>query len=190
MLLCVVDQDRLFPVLLCGCILGKLTVGGILPSFGKELLACGRAEILLMRFPAGWLSALGSRASQLLDMSPSLGGCSIAIRGGLVTSFCWGQECNQARGTLWIFDPRPTWMYEYRAGEIKRLAPALQCSGGLLGAGGEHSEGHVWARAPLLQLLASLWQPVLLPGGDAGSRGQAGGYLCLPGTGETVLIIS
>lgn len=51
-------------------------------------------------FPAGWLSALGSRASQPLDMSPSLGGCSIGVRGGLVTSFCWGQECNQARGTL------------------------------------------------------------------------------------------
>lgn len=47
--LCVVDPDRLYPVLLCSYILGKLTVGGILSSFGKELLACGRTEILWLR---------------------------------------------------------------------------------------------------------------------------------------------
>lgn len=89
-----------------------------------------------------------------MDVSPSLGGCSVGVRGGLVTAFCWGQERNQARGTLWIFDPRPTWMYEYREGEIRRLAPVLQCNGGLLGAGGEHSEGHNSACAFLLQLSA------------------------------------
>lgn len=123
-------------------------------------------------FPAGWLSALGSRASQPLDMSPSLGGCSIGVRGGLVTSFCWGQECNQARGTLWIFDPRPTWMYEYREGEIRRLAPVLQCNGGLLGAGGEHSEGHDSACAFLLQLSAR---------GNPAAAGAASWRVCRQG---------